>query len=149
MSTFVPAFTANDTDIDARFGLKVADPRIYIGVGYLWRNTNYGYPRQSGVGFGVEKLPDLDHTFSVYGSAYYYPNMKGTCDVSGSTLCPTGPFDLEYRIFKYQIGGAINFGKPTGVFFDFGWLGDSGQNKANAPADFTHNGPYVGLGIHF
>ena len=25
-STFVPAFTAKDTDVDARFGLKVADP---------------------------------------------------------------------------------------------------------------------------
>jgi hypothetical protein len=144
--TFVPAFTAKDTDVDARLGLKVADPRIYIGVGYLWRTTNYGYPKQNGVGFGLEKLPDLDHVFSVYGSAYYYPSIKGTCDV---TICPTGPFDLQYRIFKYQIGGAINFGAPTGVFLDFGWLGDNGRNKQNAPVDFTHNGPYVGLGIHF
>jgi len=144
--TFVPAFTAKDQDVDARLGLKVADPRIYIGVGYLWRTTNYGYPRQNGVGFGLEKLPDLDQTFSVYGSAYYYPNVKGTC---GTDVCPTGPFDLEYRIFRYQIGGAINFGKPAGVFLDFGWLGDQGRNKLNAPSDFTHNGPYVGLGIHF
>jgi hypothetical protein len=144
--TFVPAFTAKDQDVDARLGLKIADPRIYIGVGYLWRTTNYGYPRQNGVGFGLEKLPDLDHTFSVYGSAYYYPSIKATC---GTDVCPTGPYDLAYRVFRYQIGGAINFGAPAGVFLDFGWIGDQGRNKTNAPADYTHNGPYVGLGIHF
>ncbi len=146
-SVFVPAFTAKDTDVDARFGLKVLDPHVYIGVGYLWRTTNYGYPRQSGVGFGLEKLPDLNQTFSVYGSAYYYPSVKGTC---GTDVCPTGPFDLAYRILKYQIGGTLNLGGPSfPIFLDFGWLGDSGRNKTNAPADFNHNGPYVGLGIHF
>jgi hypothetical protein len=145
-SSFVPAFTAKDSDVDARLGLRIAEPRIYIGVGYLFRNTNYGYPKQNGVGFGLEKLPDLDKPFSVYGSAYYYPNIKGTCETD---VCPTGPFDLEYRIFRYQIGGTINFGTPTGVFLDFGWLGDQGSNKLNAPVNFTHNGPYVGLGIHF
>ncbi len=145
-STYVPAFTAKDTDVDGRLGLKIADPRIYIGVGYMYRTTNYGYPRQNGVGFGLEKLPDLDHTFSLYGSAYYYPSVKGTC---GTDVCPTGPYDLQYRILKYQIGAAINFGKPAGVFLDFGYLGDQGRNKQNAPVDFNHNGPYVGLGIHF
>jgi hypothetical protein len=144
--TFVPAFTAKDTDVDARLGLKVADPHIYIGVGYLWRTTNYGYPRQNGVGFGLEKLPDLDKVFSVYGSAYYYPSIKGTC---GTDVCPTGPFDLQYRVLKYQIGGTLSFGGSFPVFLDFGWLGDDGRNKTNAPVDFTHNGPYVGLGIHF
>ncbi|MBV9270965.1 MAG: copper amine oxidase N-terminal domain-containing protein [Candidatus Eremiobacteraeota bacterium] len=146
--TFVPAFEARDQDFDGRLGLKVADPRIYIGVGYLFRTGNYGYPRQQGVGFGIEKLPDLDQTFSVYGSAWYYPTVKGTC---GTDVCPTGPFDLEYRILKYQIGGVYNFsGKnTTGIFLDFGFLGDSGRNKENAPSEFTHSGPYLGLGIHF
>jgi len=145
--TFVPAFTAKDMDVDARFGLKVADPHIFIGVGYLWRTNNYGYPRQDGFGFGLEKLPDLNQGFSLYGSAYYYPNAKGTC---GTDVCPTGPFDLEYRILKYQVGATVNLGgNSVPVFLDLGWLGDDGRNKSNAPADFTHNGPYVGLGIKF
>lgn len=145
--TAVPAFTAKDTDVDARLGLKVADPHIFIGVGYLWRTTNYGYPRQTGVGFGLEKLPDLNQTFSLYGSAYYYPSVRGTCDV---TVCPTGPFDLAYRLLKYQVGATVNLGgNSVPVFLDFGFLGDQGRNKTNAPADFTHNGPYVGLGIRF
>ncbi|MFN2450181.1 MAG: copper amine oxidase N-terminal domain-containing protein [Candidatus Baltobacteraceae bacterium] len=145
-STYVPAFIGRDRDIDARVGLRIAEPRIYVGVGYLWRSSNYGYPRQTGVGFGLEKLPDLDKPFSLYGSAYYYPSIKGTCDV---TVCPTGPFDLSYRMLKYQIGGALNFGTPGGVFLDFGYLGDRLNNKTNAPSDVTHNGPYIGLGIHF
>ena len=143
--TFVPAFTARDYDFDGRLGLKVLDPRVYIGIGYMYRTGNYGYPKLNGLGFGAEKLPDLDQPFSVYGSAYYYPNVRGTC---GTDVCPTGPFTLAYNILKYQIGGTFNFGTSP-LFIDFGFLGDRGKNKSNAPSDFSHNAAYVGLGLHF
>jgi len=146
-NAYVPAFTAKDEDMDLRLGLRVAQPRIYIGVGYLWRNVDYGYPQQRGLGFGLEKLPDLDKTFSLYGSAWYYPNINGNC--TNLSLCPAGPMTLSYRMLKYQIGGTLNFGNPAGVFLDFGWLGDRLNNKTNAPVDATHNGPYIGLGLHF
>lgn len=142
--TSVPAFTARDQDFDGRFGLKVADPRIYIGVGYLYRTTNYGYPKLNGVGFGAEKLPDLNQPFSVYGSVWYYPNAKGDFTDPGTGI----GYRLAYNILKYQVGGTINFGNSP-VFVDLGWLGDSGRNKTNAPVDFSHNGPYLGLGIKF
>jgi hypothetical protein len=135
-STFVPGFTARDSDLDLRLGLKVADPRIYVGLGYLFRTDNYGYPKQNGFGFGAEKLPDLDQPFSVYGSLWFYPNVKGTSP------------DLAYRVLKYDIGGTYNFGSSP-LYLDFGWLGDQGRNKNNAPADYSHNGPHVGLGLHF
>jgi hypothetical protein len=143
---FVPAFTAEEKDIDARLGIKIADPHIYIAASYLWRSTNYGYPVQRALGFGLEKLPDLNHIFSVYGSIYYYPNLSGTC---ATAECPRGPFGLAYNLLKYQIGGTVGGGAHFPVFLDFGWLGDSGHNKAFAPSDFTHNGPYAGIGIHF
>ena len=143
---FVPAFTASDKDVDVRFGLRVLRPRVYVGVGYLWRTDNYGYPNQHGFGYGIEKLPDLDKAFSLYGSAWYYPQISGTCSVIS---CPAGPYDLQYHMLKYQIGGTLNIGAPAGVFLDFGWLGDRLNNKQNAPANVTHNGPYLGLGIHF
>lgn len=143
--TFVPAFNVRDYDFDGRLGLKVADPRIYVGVGYIYRTGNYGYPRLKGLGFGAEKLPDLNQPFSLYGSLWYYPNVRGTC---GTDVCPTGPYDLAYNILKYQVGGTFNFGN-SGVFLDLGFLGDRGTNKSNAPVDYTHAGPYVGLGIHF
>ena len=145
--TFVPAFAVRDYDFDARLGLKVADPRIYVGVGYMFRSGNYGYPALRGLGFGAEKLPDLEQPFSIYGSAWYYPNVRGTC---GNPACasPPGPFALAYNILKYQIGGTFNFGGSP-LYLDFGFLGDRGRNKSNAPSDFTHNGAYIGLGLHF
>jgi hypothetical protein len=144
-NVFTPAFTARENDFDGRLGLRIASPRIYIGVGYMYRSVNYGYPRQTGFGFGAEKLPDLDQAFSVYGSVWYYPSVSGNC---GIDVCPTGPFTLSYRIWKYQIGGTFNFGQSP-IFLDFGFLGDRGTNRINAPSDYTHNGGYLGLGLHF
>ena len=139
-ATAVPAFNAKEYDFDGRLGLRVFQPRVYVGVGYMWRTTNYGYPQMNGWGFGVEKLPDLDQPFSVYGSAWYYPNNKGT-------YAPTGQV-LSYNMLKYQLGGTVAFGKSP-VFLDLGWTGLRGTNKTNAPVDISINGPYLGLGIKF
>ncbi|HET9095888.1 MAG TPA: hypothetical protein VFN37_04450, partial [Candidatus Baltobacteraceae bacterium] len=150
--TFVPAFTAKDYDLDARLGLKVLDPHIYIGVGYMWRSGNYGYPKLSNVGFGVEKLPDLQQNgFTWYGSAYYYPNVKGTGTGCLTLGCvpPGTSYNLAYNVLKYDIGGAFTFGPNVPVYVEFGFLGDDGKGKTNAPSDFTHSGPYIGLGLKF
>ncbi len=143
--TFVPAFTMRDYDLDARFGLRILQPRIYIGVGYLWRSNNAGYPAINNVGFGLEKLPDLNHPFSFYGSAYYYPGVKGTC---GTGECPSGPFILSYDILKYDLGVVYSFqGVP--LFIEGGFLGDKGWAQDAAPSPFAESGPYIGLGIKF
>ncbi len=152
--TNVPAFTARDTDFDGRFGLKIADPRIYVGVGYIHKEENYGYPKQNGLGFGIEKLPDLDQPFSVYGSAWYYPNVTGNFTfpsdayTTANLLAGTGG-KFQYRMLKYQIGGTYALAKSSGLFLDFGFLGDSGRGKSLSPSDFTHGGAYIGLGLHF
>jgi hypothetical protein len=137
----VPSFNAIDTDFDGRFGFKVVDPRIYVGVGYLTRAENYGYPRQSGVGFGMEKLPDLDQTFSVYGSVWYYPDV--TANVSAGAF--------SYRDLKYEVGGSLSLASYPGfgVFLEGGYLGDSLRVKSLGPSDISHAGPYVGLGLKF
>jgi hypothetical protein len=137
----VPSFNAVDTDLDGRIGLKIVDPRIYVGVGYLSRAENYGYPRQNGIGFGIEKLPDLDQVFSVYGSAWYYPSVAANV--------PQGSF--AYRDLKYEIGGSLSLSKAPGfgVFLEGGYLGDSLRVKSLGPSDATLSGPYVGLGLKF
>jgi hypothetical protein len=143
---YVPGFTARDTDIDGRFGYKVVDPRIYVGIGYLSRSENYGYPRQNGFGFGIEKLPDLDQAFSVYGSVWYYPS------VSANFTDPTfGSGQFSYRDLKYQVGATYTLGSFTGfgIFLDGGYLGDSLRGKSLAPSDSTHSGAYLGLGLKF
>ena len=142
--TFVPAFEAKNYDVDARLGLKVADPRIYIGVGYIWTSNNYGYPKENGVGFGAEKLPDLNHPLSVEGNIYYYPSIKGSF-----TDPSTGVgYSLQYNLLKYMAGLTYSIGK-AGVYLEAGYLGESWNNKSNAPVNQTFNGPFAGLGIHF
>lgn len=161
---FVPSFTARDTDFDARLGLKIAEPRIYIGIGYLHREQAQGspiidYPKLGGFGFGVEKLPDLDQTFSIYGSAWYYPSVQGdfgafsygNCPGAGGVnLCASAAGTLQYRVLKYQIGGTLTFGGSNSpLFLDLGALGDRSNGKQNAPSNTTTYGPYIGLGLHF
>jgi hypothetical protein len=143
-STYVPAFTAKDTDFDIRAGVRVINPRIYIGIGYLWRSTNYGYPTQNGFGFGIEKLPDLDLALSFYGSFWYYPSMNGNITTG---VIPTS-YHLSYNMFKYQIGLNYVIGKSP-IFLDFGWMGNALNNRTNAPSGSTSQGPYAGLGVKF
>ncbi|MEA2719758.1 MAG: hypothetical protein QOJ39_1622 [Candidatus Eremiobacteraeota bacterium] len=146
----VPSFTARDTDFDGRFALKIAEPRIYIGVGYLHREENYGYPKQNGFGFGAEKLPDLDQPFSVYGSVWYYPSISGNFTYPvGAPPSLVGTTDkFQQRFLKYQVGGTLNLGN-SGLFLDAGFLGDTIRGKNISPGDATHAGGYVGLGIKF
>ena len=146
----VPSFTARDTDFDGRLGLKIAEPRIYIGVGYLHREENYGYPKQNGFGFGAEKLPDLDQPLSVYGSVWYYPTISGnfTFPVGAPPILVGGTDKFQQRFLKYQIGGTLNLGN-SGLFLDAGFLGDTIRGKNLSPSDATHAGGYVGLGIKF
>jgi Copper amine oxidase N-terminal domain len=150
--TAVPSFTPRDTDFDGRLGLKIAEPRIYIGVGYLNRQENYGYPKQNGFGFGAEKLPDLENTLSVYGSVWYYPSISGNFTYPTDPGVPAalrGTTDkFQQRFLKYQIGGTLNLG-ASGLFLDAGFLGDTIRGKNISPSDASHAGGYVGLGIKF
>src|SRR5581483_11936898 len=132
--------TARDTDFDGRFALKIAEPRIYIGVGYLHREENDGYPRQNGFGFGAEKLPDLDKPVSLYGSVWYYPTISGTFSFPAIGAPP--PFagtdgQFQQRFLKYQVGGTVNLGGP-GLFLDAGFLGDTIRGKNLSPSDASH-----------
>jgi hypothetical protein len=148
--TAVPSFTPRDTDFDGRLGLKIAEPRIYIGVGYLHREENYGYPKQNGFGFGAEKLPDLENTLSVYGSVWYYPSISGNFTYPlGAPPALVGTTDkFQQRFLKYQIGGTLNLGN-SGLFLDAGFLGDTIRGKNISPGDASHAGGYIGLGIKF
>jgi hypothetical protein len=137
-NTAVPAFTAKQSDAEARIGIKVADPRIYIGVGYLWHTNTYGYPGLTGFGFGAEKLRDLDQPLSVFGGVWYYPNAKGSL----------GSLELAYNILNYNIGADYVIGKSP-VFIEAGWRGTSGTIRENSPSAYNINGPFAGIGIKF
>jgi hypothetical protein len=136
--SFVPSFDAKDSDIDGRLGIGIPFPRVFIGVSYITRWDNYGYPREQGFGYGVEKIPDFEGGFAPYGSFYYYPQVG-----AGN--------EIQYSMYKYEGGLALGLKKETGIplFLEGGYVGDKGFAKLNAPGGFAHNGFEVGLGLHF
>jgi hypothetical protein len=147
----VPSMTLYDQDVDARFAVRVLQPRIYVGVGYIWVANGYGYPNLNGVGFGGEKLPDLNNAFSYFGSIYYYPSVNGNASVTLPNHYPatgfhTSTLPLQYNILKYQVGLTYAFGSSP-IFIEAGWMGDSWTNKENAPVNRSYNGPFAGLGL--
>lgn len=135
-----------DQDADVRFAVRVIQPRIYIGVGYMWMSNNYGYPNQNSWGFGGEKLPDLNQPLSFFGSVWYYPNAHGTyTNVATAPIRPVS-YNLAYNILKYQIGVDYVVANSP-VFIEIGWMGDNWSNKQNAPIGRSYNGPFAGLGV--
>jgi hypothetical protein len=149
---YVPGFYAKEDSFDAKFGLKVADPRVYIGIGGFFKHYDYlGYPNLSGVGAGLEKLPDLDQPFSVYGSAWYYPTVSGKYTYPTSTYL--GPLsgstvNLSYSVLKYEAGATIDLGKSP-LYVDIGYGGEQFHGKSNAPSNTSVVSPFAGLGLHF
>jgi len=145
----VPQFIGRNFDFDARLGIRVLKPRIYIVGGYMWQNNNYGYPHMTGAGVGLEKLPDLDHVFGWYGSALYYFGVNGDYNsVAGACSPPTSPctYNVAYNILKYDIGATYTFpGFP--LFIEAGFMGDRGWNYNAAPIGFSWSGPYAGIGL--
>ncbi len=141
-TAFVPSFTAREYDYDVRAGLKVTGPRIYGAVSYLTRGGNLE-PRQHGVGYGIEKLADVDQNFSLHGNVFFYPNVNGQYTIGGA-----GSYGLSYREVRYLIGASIQPNRSP-VFLDAGFLGDRSNVRTDAGVGFNHQGPYVGVGIHF
>ncbi|MEA2720789.1 MAG: hypothetical protein QOJ39_2653 [Candidatus Eremiobacteraeota bacterium] len=139
---FVPSFTAVDYDYDVRAGLKVTGPRVYGAVSYLTRGSNFE-PRQHGIGYGIEKLADVDQNFSLHGNVFFYPNVNGQYSVGGA-----GSRGVSYREVRYTIGASIQ-PNHSPLFLDAGFLGDRSNVRTDAPVGFNHQGPYVGVGIHF
>ncbi len=151
--SYVTAFTARDSDFDLRFGGRIGNPKLYVGVGYLRKNYNYlGYPNLGGVGFGFEKLPELEHLFSIYGSAWYYPNVRGEYTYPNSQFLGTlanQKIELSYQALKYAVGGTLSVGGQTGIFINLGYEGERLNGRSNAPSSTTINAPFAGLGVHF
>ncbi|MGB6600285.1 MAG: copper amine oxidase N-terminal domain-containing protein [Candidatus Cybelea sp.] len=149
-SSSVAAFVGRNFDFDARVGVRILKPRIYLVGGYMAWGNNYGYPNMEGGGVGLEKLPDLDHIFSFYGSAVYYFGVNG--NYSSTPLACGNPngggctFRVGYDILKYDIGVSYTF-PDFPIFIEAGFMGDRGWNQDSAPIGFSLSGPYAGIGL--
>jgi len=141
--TFVNGTILRDEDYDTHLGIKLLEPRVYLGASYLGKNSDTGYPLVSGLGVGLEKLPDYESPLSVYFSAYYYPNLTGRFTAIGT---PTS-LGLRYREFRYRAGIALA-PQNSPVFVDLGILGDRLTARASSPTNEEHFGPYLGIGFY-
>jgi hypothetical protein len=146
--TYVPAFTARDSDLDARIGIGVPIVHVSLDVSYLRRWTNYGYPTQNGVGFGLEKLPDFKSGLSIFGSFFYYPQVSGNYTDSAASPYYGQTWNLAYHIYRYDGGVHLNLGE-TPLFVEAGYMGDRGIGNVYAPDGFTHSAFNAGVGLHF
>ena len=147
---YVPPFTARQQLAEGRLEYKVFDPHVYIGAAYGYATTNYGYPRLGGVGFGIEKMPDLNNNFTVHGSYFYYPSMSGNYTVNDPLSPNFGvTFKQQYHIQSYDAGIDYVFSKSFPIYLYAGWDGDLFTVQSNAPVNQTHSGPYAGLGFRF
>jgi hypothetical protein len=141
-----PVFLASQTSIDERLEYRIAAPQLYVGVGYLETDNNYGYPQLNGAGVGIEKLPELRSGLSLSGSVFYYPNASGNYTVTSPASSNVGKvYDQQYQILKYDVGVSLVFGRVP-IYLYGGYSGDSYVAKQNAPIGQTHAGPYIGLG---
>jgi hypothetical protein len=145
--TYVPAFIAKDQDLDGRVGIGIPIAKLYLDVAYLRRTFNYGYPAETGVGYGLERLPDLNQPISLFGSFIYYPQISGNYTDSPPSPYAGTSWKLEYRVYQYQVGLTLGLGKSP-LFIEAGFLGDRGQASNAAPSSYTHSAINAGLGLH-
>jgi hypothetical protein len=141
----IPVSTQTLTQVDGRLEYQILKPRLNIAGSYLNTWTNYGYPKLTGAGFGLDKLPDFHAPLGWYGSFMYYPNIKGSYTITSGPAAGNSLFQ-QYSLFKYDIG--LNYG-PSHVYVIVGYNGDRFLVKQNAPVSQTHSGPYAGLGFRF
>jgi hypothetical protein len=146
-TAFTPVFLAKQSAMDARLLFQIAAPKVYVGLGYLQTTTNYGYPKLTGIGVGIEKLPDLRKGFNLSGSAFYYPTATGDYTVANALSPNNGvTYRQQYQITKYDIGASLVLGSSP-VYLYGGFSGIRYTVKQNAPIGQTHDGPYLGLGV--
>ena len=149
-TAIVDQFRAKQSTLDGRLEYMIANPDIYIGVGYLQAANNYGYPALHAIGVGLERLPTFNSGLDWFGSAFYYPNANGTYTQANPASTDFGQsFKQSYNIIKYDVGLDLNFGQSPFYLYG-GYSGDRYQTKDQfEPINQTHSGPYVGIGLHF
>jgi len=150
---YVNAFNASDTTTQIGFSTKIAPvERYYVGVGYLFRGTNAPrYPSEGGLGFGIDKLPDVDRAFSLYGNFWLFFNAGGkyTAPATAALGGFSGyPFTVSYRVYTYRLGATFSIPK-TPLYLDLSDVGDRADITSAAPSDATHNALFLGVGLKF
>ncbi len=139
---FVPQFDVRNSFTEGHIGYELKW-RIFVAGAWEFNNYNQGYPTLNGPGFGLEKLPDLDHPITIYASYYWYPRINGQYSGIGPTQT------IYYSLQTYKGGVVWTFRKGFPVFIEAGYAGNRGISKVNAPGNgFINTGATVGIGFN-
>jgi hypothetical protein len=143
-----PAFNGDDNFVDLELGMRIMYPRVYFIEGYAIDETDYGYPTVHGLGFGLEKLPDLDKPSSFLARVWYSQGMRGlygTQNVFGAVY-PGGT--LAYRVSKWLIG--YEWTLTPHIYWEIGGQGEYwAASTTAAPGNRSMIGPFIGIGGKF
>lgn len=122
----------SESDVESRLAVKLFDPRIYIGVGNRHFADAADGISATGWGFGIERVPDIDRSFSVAWYVWRYPSMR---IATISNRLQITSYCLEFTQLlprdRHFIGIGININHFGGVpalqggaimpFIAFGW----------------------------
>ena len=128
-----------DRDYDAHLGVQLSPAKYYVDVGYGVEHVA-GFPRTSGFGVGIEKLPNLNKHLDFDFAEMYYPNMSGQCSACANQQ------ELAFQRFVYKVGLTYSIAP---LFIDAAYQGDVGHGKGIPSDDFTHSAIAAGLGLRF
>ena len=144
-STVYPAFNGWDNMADVNIGMRIMQPRVYFIEGFAWQWNNFGYPTLDGLGFGLEKLPDLDKTSSFIARWWYSQRLKGLYPGFTTTSGVSFPGGtLAYRVNKWMLG--YEFTASNHIFWELGVQGEHESPSINGPSGRNMVGGFVGIG---
>lgn len=143
-TVFIPSLTAHEYTQDYRAAVLVGKD-IYVGTGVYYRPTIYGFPILVGMGFGAEKLPDFSRKTSLFGRAYFYPNINNEHPFNDTAS--GRPLGFRYSILRYQIGEALRIGRSNG-YFTVALDGQRFWHIADTPGNEARIEPTLGYMLH-
>lgn len=142
----VPAFTANDAESEFRLEYQALHAPVYFGLAYSNSFNNYGFPRLTALGIGVELQPNPRKLISPYGSYFFFPNQTGTYPLADPNDPSSGTVHTAFVANEFEGGFAITPPKAN-LSVVLAYYQTTNVRRTGT-FNFVRDGPVIGLGYH-
>jgi hypothetical protein len=140
----VPTFTANDGESEFRLEYQPGKFPAYLGLAYSNSFNNYGFPRLSALGFGIELQPNPRRSISPYGSYFFFPDQTGTYPLANPNDPSSSPVSSSFVANEFEGGASIALRK-TGLSIVLAYYQTTNVRRTGR-FNFVRDGPLIGLG---
>jgi hypothetical protein len=140
----VPTFNANDGESEFRLEYQLGKFPAYLGLADSNSFNNYGFPRLSALGFGIELQPNPRRSISPYGSYFFFPNQMGTYPLANPNNPSSGPARSSFAANEFEAGVSIALRK-TGLSIVLAYYQTTNVRRTGT-FNFVRDGPVIGLG---